>query len=179
MPWSESQRCRLALERTILEKYFKDDVKWLEPTGETTVELTLRSNSDTDYKLRVYLPNDFPNSCPHMAVVFPVQLMMKNGRSLPLLDDRFHTLGLTVDGFTKLCHHSPELWTADNTLFQVFMKGRLWIEAYEGHLETGDTMEVYLRHQSQTSGDESRSCSGVQPEIIVPSKETDARCTIS
>ena len=29
----------------------------------------------------------------------------------------------------------------------MFMKGRLWIEAYEGHLNTGKDISFYLRDQ--------------------------------
>ena len=147
--WSEAQRYRLGTEKDILEQYFSKNVEWIEPTNpsKSRVEVKLQSNSNKKYTLRVYLKEDFPNSCPHMAIVQPRNLRSKNNLEIPLMDKSFHTLGLTVDGFTKLCHYSPELWTSDITLYNVFMKGRLWIEAYEGHLETGNPMDTYLGEQ--------------------------------
>ena len=184
MPWSKSQISRLGVEKTILEKFFKDQLEWFDPSGNTKIELKLRSNSDTEYKLRVYLPTDFPSSCPNMVVVFPKQLTTKNGQPLPLLDEHFHTLG-TVDDFTKLCHYSPELWTDDNTLYQVFMKGRLWIEAYEGHLATGNTMDHYLKHMNQSTqvgnssnSSEATSNAGTQ-NTVPPNEATRWQCKIS
>ena len=171
MPWSEQQRARLVVEMDILDQYFGDKVTWQNPRGDTKVELELKSNSDADYKLRLYLDRDFPNSCPLMVVVSPEQLRMKNGQPLPLLNNQFHTLE-TVDGFTKLCHFNPELWSPENTLYQVFMKGRLWIEAYEGHLATGNKMDVYLKHQNPTPSSEMQaSSSSSEASDAKPSNE--------
>ena len=33
----------------------------------------------------------------------------------------------------------------DCTLYQVFIKGLTWLEAYEVHLETGDPLDCYLQ----------------------------------
>ena len=147
--WSETARIRLGYEKGILEEYFRDKVKWIEPTSptKTRVELEMKSSSNKAYKLRLYLNEDFPNSCPHMAIVHPKNMRTRDNEPIPLLNSSFHTLGLTVDGFTKLCHFSPDLWTQDNTLYQVLMKGIMWIEAYEGHLQTGNSMDTYLGEQ--------------------------------
>ena len=184
--WSEEQRYRLATEKGILEEYFKSNVKWIEPTDPTKarVEVEMKSNSNKAYKLRLYLHEDFPNSCPHMAIVYPKKLCRKDKSPIPLLDQSFHTLGLTVDGFTKLCHFSPELWTADITLYHVLMKGRLWIEAYEGHLETGNLMDVYLGEQQGTVEGQSEEQNPVIDESVLepePKREQDTKgfCCIS
>jgi hypothetical protein len=180
MSWSRTQQVRLTTERDILEKYFSDKIKWIDPTNasQTRVELELKSSSDKSYKLRLYLMEDFPNSCPHMAIVYPTNLRTKNNRPLPLLDKSFHTLGLTVDQFTKLCHFSPDLWTADNTLYQVLIKGIMWIEAYEGHLETGKPMDHYLGEQREAVQGQ-----GVEQEptesVPEPQQETARGCCIS
>ena len=54
-----------------------------------------------------------------------------------------HTLG-SQDGCTKICHFRPELWKDNNTLYQVVMKGLIWLEAYEAHLRTGASLSKYL-----------------------------------
>lgn len=148
MSWTASQRARLSVEKGILEKYFPNDrVRWNDPSSVNSwVEITMISNSNKRYTIRVYLSSDFPNACPEMVVVSPQSLKQRNGTDLPSVSPVFHTIG-NRDGYIKICHFQPELWTADTTLYQVFMKGRLWIEAYEGHVATGNNMDVYLKHQ--------------------------------
>ena len=146
MVWTRVQRDRLAIEKEKLEQYFRLGVTWIDPQGETKVQVLLKSNADREYKLRIYIPPDFPNSCPALVVVSPPKLLLKNGKWLPEMSYPFHTLQDT-DGFHRICHFYPPDWTPDITLYQVFMKGRLWIEAYEAHLETGEDMDVYLGEQ--------------------------------
>jgi hypothetical protein len=71
MVWSLTQRERLAIEKATLEQYFRLGVTWIDPRHETKVEILLKSNSDKEYKLRIYIPADFPNSCPALVVVQP------------------------------------------------------------------------------------------------------------
>ena len=149
MVWTRVQRDRLAIEKEKLEQYFRLGVTWIDPQGETKVQVLLKSNADREYKLRIYIPPDFPNSCPALVVVSPPKLLLKNGKWLPEMSYPFHTLEDT-DGFHRICHFYPPDWTPDITLYQVFMKGRLWIEAYEAHLETGEDMDVYLGEQKFT-----------------------------
>ena len=47
----------------------------------------------------------------------------------------------------SICHFYPLHWNAQDTLYEVFMKGRLWIEAYEGHLNSGQPINNYLPEQ--------------------------------
>ena len=61
MPWTQAQRKRLAAEKSVLEHYFPGCVKWIDPTGDTKVEVTLMTNNDNEYTLRVYVEN-FPNA---------------------------------------------------------------------------------------------------------------------
>ena len=66
MSWSASQQQRLAYEKSLLEKYFKNRVAWIDPTeaGKTKAEVRVTCSNDMQYILRVYLPPDFPNSVP-------------------------------------------------------------------------------------------------------------------
>lgn len=146
MPWSEVQIHRLTIERQLLDKYFPGRVTWISPLHSTKVEVKLVTNNGKNYVLRVDLPADFPNSCPNVVVVSPPVLLQKNGQPLPENSSAFHTLN-HEGGCIAICHFYPPDWNAENTLFQVFMKGRLWLEAYQGHLETGQTLDVYLPEQ--------------------------------
>ena len=122
MVWTAVQRERLAIEKVTLEKYFKLGVTWIDPRHETKVDVVLKSNSDKDYTLRVYIPADFPNACPILVVVKPETLLLKNGKRLPEGNSEFHTF-VDHDGFHRICHFFPSQWTPELTLYQVFMKG--------------------------------------------------------
>ena len=39
MPWSATQQKRLGFEKNLLEKYFRNRVTWIDPTGNTRVEV--------------------------------------------------------------------------------------------------------------------------------------------
>lgn len=143
MPWSANQRQRLGFEKDLLEKYFRNRVTWMDPTGDTKVEVRVTCTNDRQYTLRAYLPSDYPNSVPDMIVRTPSmsRLKRRDGNELNGYSD--HVLG-NRDGCTKICHFRPELWRDNNTLYQVLMKGMIWLEAYEAHLRTGATLSKYL-----------------------------------
>ena len=145
MSWSASQRRRLGFEKELLEKYFRSRVSWINPTGDTRVEVRVTCTNDKQYTLRVYLPSDYPNSCPQMVVSSPSScLRRKNGSSLSGVSGADHVLG-SKDGCTQICHYNSGLWRDDNTLYQVIMKGLIWLEAYEAHLRTGESLRRYLQ----------------------------------
>ena len=123
MPWSPSQQKRLAMEKSVLESYFGGRVSWINPTGDTKVEVRMTCSNDKRYTLRVYLPADFPSSCPTMIVSNPSTFLKKrNGDIMNDGDGAYHTNG-SKDGCTVICHFNPGLWRGDNTLYQIFMKG--------------------------------------------------------
>lgn len=155
MSWSPVQKLQLMSEKNILDKYFHADrVKWYnQVTNNAYIDVEMTSNSDNKYTLRVYLSQDYPNSCPEMVLVSPSNMRLKNGDALPRNEAKFHTAG-ERDTFIKICHSLPELWTGDNTIYQLFIKGRLWIEAYERHLDTGNDIDVYLKHKKELSSSE-------------------------
>lgn len=146
MPWSQSQQTRLGYEKGLLENYFRNRVTWIDPRGDTRVEISVTCSSDRQYTLRIYIPADYPNSCPQMVVSNPSYCLRKRDGSLlnsGSSDD--HTWG-SKDGCTQICHYKPAEWTDDNTFYQVAMKGLIWLEAYEAHLRTGQSLSNYLRH---------------------------------
>jgi hypothetical protein len=146
MSWSNYQLRRLQHEKEILAKYFPGRVRWSSVYGRTKVQVQLTSNSNRNYTLSITLGEDFPHSCPTLLVESPT-LSQRNGMPLPHNSLQFHTLH-DPSGLVSICHFVVHAWTNENTLYQVFMKGRLWIEGYEGHLATGRNMDFYLRHQS-------------------------------
>lgn len=147
MSWSNYQLSRLQREKGILAQYFRNRVKWSNVNGRTKVQVQMISNSNKNYTLSITLSNDFPHACPVLLCESPTFLRDFGGSSLPYNSLQFHTLQ-DPSGLVSICHFVPNAWTSENTLYQVFMKGRLWIEAYEGHLSTGKNLDHFLRHQS-------------------------------
>lgn len=145
MPWSPNQRQRLGLEKHLLEKYFGSKVSWIDPTGETKVEVKVICSNDKRYTLRAYLPTDYPNSCPQMIVSSPSSsLRTRDGSVLDSVSTEYHVLS-SKHGCTQICHFRSDLWRSENTLYQVVMKGMIWLEAYEAHLRTGQKMDKFLQ----------------------------------
>ena len=143
MPWSRFQRTRLVLERRKLEKeYPVNDIKWIDPKGEAKIELRVETNHGNVYRLRVHVPEDFPNSVPLL-------LVSDSPQPMPDWDENHecHTLN-RHDGLINICHHYYRHWSPkDNHIVDVFKKGRLWLEAYECSLETGRPMDFYLEDE--------------------------------
>lgn len=166
---------RLVKERKELQKHFPGKVRWIDPASKTKVEVDMVSNNNRNYILRLHLPDDFPNSCPALAVVSPERIYRRNGEALPENSEEFHTLA-SHEGFPTICHYHPLDWHNGYWLHQVFVKGRIWIEAYEGHLDTGENLDYYLRRYLQSSDPSfsasSFSWSPQQVERLLQDKET-------
>ena len=152
--WSHEQRKRSALEKQLLEEYFPGRTSWFNSTdaNNTKVEIALNTNDKTEYTLRIYLQSDFPNSCPMLTVLSP-RLKLKDGSRFPDCSTEFHTLQC-VDEYPSICHFHPEVWTQEDTLYQVFMKGRLWLEAYSLYHKTGESMDTFLKEFGSTPAPE-------------------------
>ena len=130
----------------IIKAYFhSDEVEWIDRNDDTKLEIYVTCSSDSNYTLRIYLPPDFPNSCPAMVVRSSSGLLRrKNGTFLDSISGTDHTLS-SKDGYTQICHFLPRSWKGDKTLFDIVMKGQAWLEAYEIHLQTGDSLDRYLQ----------------------------------
>ena len=110
----------------------------INPTGDTKVEVTLKTNNGNKYTLRIYIGN-FPNAIPDMVVVSSPKPMPVWGVSIAN-----HTLSVR-DGYLRICHYQDSQWTDRSSLYEVVRKGRVWLEAYEGHIRTGQPMNYFLR----------------------------------
>ena len=139
MGWSAAQRTRLAVEKSILEKYFPGHVTWIDPQGNTKVEVAMTTNDGNSYRLRIYLPPDFPNSLPDMVVAYSQESMPDWDASSDT-----HTWGKDKYGLLQICHYRSSQWTSKSSLYEVFMKGRLWLETYEGWRRTRMPMNYFL-----------------------------------
>ncbi|CAB3977517.1 Hypothetical predicted protein [Paramuricea clavata] len=159
--WSDRQRKRLGIEKNLLEDYFPARTNWTNSTNatKTKVDIALNTNDKTEYILRIHLTQDFPNACPMLTVVSPM-LKSRKGDRFPESSTEFHTLQ-NIEGYPTVCHFHPESWTQENTLYQVFMKGRLWLEAYSLYHSTGKIMDTFLKEFD----------SAPEPEVVPAEKK--------
>ena len=93
MPWSASQQRRLGYEKQLLEQYFRGNrVAWIDPTGNTKVEIRVTCTNNREYSLRIYIPYDYPSSCPQMVVSSPSSCLRKrDGTVMNFADSDNHT----------------------------------------------------------------------------------------
>jgi len=153
MPWSAAQRQRLAFEKSLLEKYYRNGVTWIDPTGDTEVEVRVICTNNKQHTLRVYITIGFPNSLPPMVVKTPSMTTLKRRDGSELEGATEHTSGIR-DGCTQIDHCRPQLWKENNTLFQVVMKGLVWLEVHETHLRTGASLDRYMASMSMIAPQE-------------------------
>lgn len=104
--------------------------------------LAAKTNSGNIYTIWIEL-KDFPNK-PEAGVT--KMLKDKDGNNLSYCSSDMHTL-TTRHGGTTICHYGNS-WTPMVSLFKVYVKCRLWLEMYELHLETGKTIDYYLKHDN-------------------------------
>ena len=151
MNWNSTQQSRLSVEKDLLDSKL-NGVTWLDPTvaGKTRVEWQMRTNNKQNFTLRVYLSDRFPNECPKLVVSSspygsPLKKMGKGGPLMngTSLNDHTHQ---AYDGCTQICHFIPSKWSNVNTLYQVLMKGRIWLEAYELRRISGGNLDQYVAH---------------------------------
>lgn len=112
------------------------------------VDLGLRTNAGRTYRLKITL-RDFPYSKPDVFVIFPQNLRDYNGRLLADygVSAAMHLLTPDYQNNIQLCHYSDSLWSSNVTLYKVALKCLVWLNAYDGHLRTGEPLDYFLKHQ--------------------------------
>jgi hypothetical protein len=132
---------RREIERTLLQRFF--------PSFSLSSDVArgvLKTNSGRPYKIVLDL-NVFPLSYPSIRVVYPFltdhsgDIMGEHGTSA-----RMHHLGTNHRGALQLCLHKPGHHDPRDTLYKSVLKARLWLEAYESHLRTGENIDSLLSH---------------------------------
>lgn len=135
---------RLKKEFIILQtKLQQDSFRFLDFNGaKPHLVAGQQTNSGTVYTVKIDL-SDFPNSVPDAFIISPKPLKTLTGESMLGASHAMHTLS-GVDGCTKVCHYGPRDWSSNVSLYKVLIKIRVWLEAYETHLKTGEPLSNYL-----------------------------------
>jgi hypothetical protein len=135
---------RLQHEISILDRYFPRRYKFesLYLPGEL-LDVGVKTQSGKVYRLNIRLKQDYPNSLPEVYVVHPTPLRKFDGSRIDGASHEMHTLGNDGEK-VQICHFKRENWNPNQSLYKIILKGRIWLESYEGHLRTGKAIDDYL-----------------------------------
>jgi hypothetical protein len=145
--WTADQRKRFDLEHRLLQvEGFPQFSIYRNENDDTYYGYGVATtNSGRKYTLYLVLPNGFPYERPSLYVTDPRPLLMFDGRPLTVLgySHNMHTLAPS-NGYVQICHWRDDSWRASILLHKVFLKGLLWLEAYEQHLATGRPLAEFV-----------------------------------
>src|SRR5690242_4960099 len=115
MGWSTEQQNRLNKEWEIIQSYFPIFRFRTLPTG-VVLEGTMETNSNKSYGLRLYVPNDLPNSVPDVVITSPNPVYDYHRKSL--IDYNYsatmHLLS-PKDGYPRICTYKSTHWNPNRT----------------------------------------------------------------
>lgn len=153
--WTAEQRQRLALEHQILQQegFTQFSVYYDRASDTYYASGYASSNAGNRYALWIPIPAGFPQARPLMYVTEPHPLRMANGNQISALgvSHSMHTLTPHPNGYVQICHWRDNRWHSGIVLQKVFLKGLLWIEAYEQHLATGRDLAGFVRTMAETT----------------------------
>lgn len=110
-----------------------------------------RTNIGKAYTIWSPIPSNYPYSYPPVYIYKPNPLIGyaglktinsygNNGTSHDM-----HTLSNGPNGEVQICHWRQNRWHSGITLNKVILKVILWLEAYEQHLVTGQSINEFVR----------------------------------
>ena len=102
-----------------------------------------QTNSKKVYTIKIDLSSNYPNMVPAAFITSPKPLLAQSGDSMLGASHQMHTL-TGEDGCVRVCHYGPNDWNPNVSLYKVVIKIRVWLEAYENHLITGEPLSKYL-----------------------------------
>lgn len=144
--WSYAQRQRLGYEKGILRHFNMDtDFSFENITDSENCELIgwIKTSFGNYYKIRCRIA-DFPNSCPEAYVVYP-KMRDFHGRRLTEYGTS-HSMHLLTpkNDEVHMCLYKSDFWNPNNTLVQLILKAKIWLEAYEQHMRTGMDIDTFV-----------------------------------
>lgn len=153
--WTTEQRQRLYIENETLQRegFSQFGVYYTQATDTYYACGYATSSSGRRYRLYITIPSGYPYERPLMYVTDPLPLLMRDGSKLSSLgvSHYMHTLAPSSNGMVQICHWRDARWHSGILLFKVFLKGLLWIEAYEQHLATGRNLSEFVRTMAETA----------------------------
>jgi len=146
--WTTEQHQRLALEHRVLQQegMGQFSIYWNSTDQTYHGEGIATTSSDRQYNLYLIIPKNFPYERPSLYITSPSPLYTFSGSPLTSLGTShdMHTLAPS-NGCVQICHWRDARWHSNILLHKVFLKGLLWLEAYEQHLATGRPLAEFVR----------------------------------
>lgn len=146
--WRSDQRQRMAAEHLTLQQegmsqfsiYYDRTYDNYYGAGWAT------SSSGRQYHFRLSIPSNFPDGRPELYITDPHPLRTADGSLVSALgvSHAMHTLTPSSSGWIQICHWRADRWHPGILLYKVFLKGLLWLEAYEQHLATGRPLSDFV-----------------------------------
>jgi hypothetical protein len=135
---------RKSVEVNILDRTLgRDKYRLVDPLGPNTKLYALaKTSSQKEYVLILDLAG-YPEACPKIYV--RGELKDHWGKPMSETSASMHCYGYE-DGNTRLCQGWQASWTPAYHIFALYMRGLFWLECYERHLATGETIDKYLKH---------------------------------
>jgi hypothetical protein len=147
MGWTSEQRQRLAIEHQVLQREGFDQFGVYHYASDDSYSAsgTATANSGYQYRLWVPIPSGYPNARPPMYVTSPDPLLMRDGKPVASLgvSHQMHTLA-PWGSWPQICHWRDTRWHSGILLQKVFLKGLIWIEAYEQYVATGCSVADFV-----------------------------------
>ena len=155
-------KARLKEEQDMLERYFwPEKYPILYKNDTPCFEHEVKIKEDRIYNLRVYVNDHYPQRLPDL-VVFKSPEPMPNGDDWNGSHDT-HTYP-RMHGFLHICHWHRAAWKTENMIFQVFNKGKEWLEAYEKYLTNGKRIPLELEQMKLTEEEKIKEQTVVQED---------------
>jgi hypothetical protein len=139
---------RLDKEDALIKKYFTGFR--IQSPGDAVYGGAIgRIQSSRNILYTLWIPlGGFPNEAPSMYIVDPKILKDYYGKLLSSygVSSSMHLRSPDSNNNVQICHYNNQYWSPNVTLYKIIMKGKLWVEAYENHLITGNDIDFYLKH---------------------------------
>lgn len=106
-----------------------------------------KTNSENSYTIWSPIPVVYPNRRPPVYVTEPNPLwgfQYQNKVNSYGLSHDMHTLDNGPNGEVQICHWRDDRWHSGITLNKVMIKVVLWLEGYEQHFSSGNTISAFL-----------------------------------
>lgn len=134
---------RRDIEQEILRRFFPaDSFVWRKEGLIDVLDISVKTQADNVYLLRVKMLPDYPYSAPEVWVVYPNPLHSFDGGIIEP-GVRTHSLDITREGLRICLYYSGMVeWNPQYTLYHAIVKGRSWLECYEAHLLTGERIDI-------------------------------------
>lgn len=106
-----------------------------------------KTSSGNLYTIWSPIPGNYPYQRPHIYIHRPNPLWgyanLKTVNSYGL-SHAMHTLKNGPNGEVQVCHWRSDRWHSGITLNKIMLKVVLWLEAYEQHLSSGNTISEFV-----------------------------------